>query len=269
MIDENKQLNKTQEVQASSGDFSVSNVTIFQDSPDLVFLYKKTEKLVSALYILSSFISDKEPIKWQMRDAGVDLLSQSLSLSDSLSSERNLAYAKYISTALKFLSFLEVSFLGGIISEMNYNILKYEFEALIKTAESGKKGGDAKGLIFPDHFFEVPQNIPKDNLVAPANISAAPVSNISKGQNTLTSGLSVKKNIETVRTSEVKQKDKSNRQEIIIALLKKNPELGIKDFISSIKDCGEKTIQRELVSLVSKGLIKKAGEKRWSRYSLK
>jgi len=266
MTNENKQSNKTQEVGNIPGSFSVSEITIFKDSPHLVYLYKKTEKLVSALYILSSFISDKEPVKWQMREAGVDLLSQSLSLSDRSSSERILAYTNFISTGLKFLSFLEVSFLGGIISEMNYNILKYEFEGLIKTAESVENGGDAKGLIFPEHFFEVAkgqENQPTISSKVSINHGVYPNKNI------LSDRMSVNKSGTNIPIVEPKKKDKSNRQEIIIALLKKNPELGIKDFISSIVGCSEKTIQRELVSLVSKGQIKKAGEKRWSKYSLK
>ncbi|MEI6191048.1 MAG: hypothetical protein WCP24_01600 [bacterium] len=265
MSDQNKQQNKLDETKDKVATLSISDITVFKDNPHLIYLYKKTEKLVSALYLLSSFISDREPIKWQMREEGVNLLSQSLCLSDRLSSERMLAYTKFISTGLKFLSFLEVSYLGGIISEMNYSVLKYEFETLIKTAESGEKGGENKGLIFPEHFFEVQSDQVDESL----NI-------LSKGHTLMSDrparplgGMSVKKTVETVRTSELKQKDKSNRQEVIINLLKKNSELGIKDFTLSIKDCSEKTIQRELVLLVSKGLIKKAGEKRWSKYSIK
>jgi len=258
MSDQNKQQNKLDETKYKVATLSISDITVFKDNPHLIYLYKKTEKLVSALYLLSSFISDKEPIKWQMREEGVNLLSQSLCLSDRLSSERMLAYTKFISTGLKFLSFLEVSYLGGIISEMNYNVLKYEFETLIKKAEFEEKGSGNKSLIFPEHFFEVQA----DQVEESSNV-------LSKGQTLMSDRMSLKKTTETVRTNELKQKDKSNRQEVIINLLKKNSELGIKDFTSSIKDCSEKTIQRELVLLVSKGLIKKAGEKRWSRYSLK
>jgi Fic family protein len=193
-----------------------------------------------------------------MREEGVNLLSQSLCLSDRLSSERMLAYTKFISTGLKFLSFLEVSYLGGIISEMNYSVLKYEFETLIKKAEFEEKGSGNKSLIFPEHFFEVQA----DQVDESSSV-------LSKGQTLMSDRMSLKKTTETVRTNELKQKDKSNRQEVIINLLKKGGELSIKDFTSSIKDCSEKTIQRELVLLVSKGLIKKAGEKRWSKYSLK
>ena len=63
-------------------------------------------------------------------------------------------------------------------------------------------------------------------------------------------------------------KDKNNRQDIILSMLKSGVKLTIKDFAKNIKDCSEKTIQRELLSLVSKGVLKKEGERRWSKYFL-
>ena len=65
------------------------------------------------------------------------------------------------------------------------------------------------------------------------------------------------------------QEKKSERQELIITALKGQSNLTIKDFSRIIKDCSEKTIQRELLAMVDNGLIKKEGERRWSRYSLK
>lgn len=244
MDNDNKQLNKPQQTQIISGSFDVSNIGILRNDSHLIYLYKKTEKLVSAVYMLSGFISDKEPIKWQMREVCGELLTHSLNLSDRLS---------FVSAILKFLSFLEVSFAGGIISEMNYKILKYEFESLIQSIESSEKWSVAKGLVFPETFFEV------------AQIKTNQAEN--KGQNNLSDRVSVTNS--TTKFSKTNIKDKSNRQEIILSLLKKNKELGIKDFVSSFSNCSEKTIQRELSGLVSKGLIRKEGEKRWSRYSLK
>jgi len=231
---------------------NIQEVTIFKDSPVLVYLYKKTEKLVSALYMLSSFISDKEPIKWQMREAGVSLLSQSLSLSDRASSERILAYNNFVSTVFKFISLLEVSYAGGVISEMNYQILRSEFESLIQDIESSGKWNDAKGLIFPEHFFEVPKG--QDNVsdrISPLEQVTTPVSKPVK------------------RTVIHAPADRNNRSQTILDLLKKKDNLGIKDFTVAISDCSEKTIQRELADLVLKGVIVKEGEKRWSRYRLK
>jgi len=235
---------------------NIQEVAIFKDSPVLVYLYKKTEKLVSALYMLSSFISDREPIKWQMREAGVSLLSQSLSLSDRASSERILSYNNFISTVLKFISLLEVSYAGGVISEMNYEILRSEFESLIQDIESSGRWSDAKGLIFPEHFFDIPKG--QDSL---------------SDRNSPLTETSVKTEPVFQRTLAKPQghsiEGKNDRSQKIIGLLKKKDGLGIKDFSIAISGCSEKTIQRELAGLVLKGLVTKEGEKRWSRYSLK
>ena len=42
----------------------------------------------------------------------------------------------------------------------------------------------------------------------------------------------------------------------------------IKDVSPLISGCSEKTIQRELLAMVYAGILRKMGEKRWSRYSL-
>jgi hypothetical protein len=168
-----------------------------------------------------------------------------------------LAYVGFISTGLKIVSLLQVAHLGGIVSKMNFDILKYEFETLTKMVETQERGINTKGVVFPDQFFTVENHTGQ---IPPVE---------SKGQSVLSDRLSVKSSQSTVKPTEQKQKDKSNRQDIILSLLRKGGDLGIKDFTTLIKDCSEKTIQRELVSLVSKGQVTKEGEKRWSRYSLK
>lgn len=225
---------------------------------DFTYLYKKTEKLVSALYLLTSFISDKEPVKWQLREAGLKLLAQNLSLSDKP--------VQGVHLITLILSFLEASYLGGIISEMNHNILKYEFESLIKMVDV-EETQRMKGAILSEQFFIVDHGQgSQNNSLASESVSMSPG---HKGHNTVSDRLSFKNSNSSVKIGEERLKDKTNRQDIIIGLLKKNKELGIKDFTSAIKDCSEKTIQRELVSLVAKGQVIKEGEKRWSRYLLK
>ena len=59
---------------------------------------------------------------------------------------------------------------------------------------------------------------------------------------------------------------KSDRRENILKLIKDKKEVTIKDISSSISGCSEKTIQRELISLLKDKIIQKTGEKRWSRY---
>jgi hypothetical protein len=61
----------------------------------------------------------------------------------------------------------------------------------------------------------------------------------------------------------------NDRRKIILALIKQKPALTVKDISKSIPHVSEKTIQRELLSMVSEGILLKKGERRWSTYSLR
>ena len=65
---------------------------------------------------------------------------------------------------------------------------------------------------------------------------------------------------------------KKERREIIIKIIKEKNTATITDIKNSASgvliSCGEKTLQRELISMVSDGVLKKVGEKRWSKYFL-
>lgn len=52
----------------------------------------------------------------------------------------------------------------------------------------------------------------------------------------------------------------------ILELVNKNKGVSIKDISREVRDCSEKTIQRELAALVGQGLVRKVGERRWSQY---
>ena len=61
---------------------------------------------------------------------------------------------------------------------------------------------------------------------------------------------------------------KNTRQEAILSIVKSKKEVGITDISSVVKGHSTKTIQRELLYMVVSGVLKKSGEKRWSRYSI-
>lgn len=54
----------------------------------------------------------------------------------------------------------------------------------------------------------------------------------------------------------------------IKTVLEAMPQATIKDIAGVITDVSEKTIQRELNSLIEKGQVVRQGERRWSRYSI-
>ena len=60
----------------------------------------------------------------------------------------------------------------------------------------------------------------------------------------------------------------TDRAERIKTVLEAKPNATIKDISDIITDVSEKTIQRELNSLIEKGQVVREGERRWSRYSV-
>lgn len=59
-----------------------------------------------------------------------------------------------------------------------------------------------------------------------------------------------------------------DRRDAILSVIKNKKKASIKDLSLVIRDVSEKTIQRELLSLISLGVVMREGERRWSTYSL-
>ncbi len=207
--------------------------------------HKKTEKLISALYLLTSFFSDLEPMKWRLRELGSKLLS--------VKESRSLVQ--------EIMSLLTVSKNAGLISDMNHEIIHREFGNLLPKTESlGEMLKKIETYEEPQVIKEVP-NKPEEKSVTnylprPSELHVfkdRPVREVVKSESLKDGAVALKKN---------------GRQSAILNLLKKKPEIMIKDITPHIEGVSEKTIQRELLSLVKDGILKKEGEKRWSRYSL-
>ncbi len=242
---------------------STSNEGVFRhlgiSDKNFVFQYKKTEKILAALYLVTNFLSTQEPLRWEIRELSLSLLSNIMSLKDALPSQKDELCKVIKTSVLEIIALLEIAHFAGFISNMNFEILKKEFVLLLDSVSSTKQS--LESFILPNNFFndntisQVVDNSTNLN-VKDRNIStAAPT--VFKGQKPVSPAV--------YGSVEVK---KNNRQHIIIDLLKKKKEIMVKDVALLIKDCSEKTLQRELLSMVEKGVLKKEGERRWSKYSL-
>lgn len=60
----------------------------------------------------------------------------------------------------------------------------------------------------------------------------------------------------------------ADRRERIKTIIEAKGEASIKDISEIITDVSEKTVQRELQSMIEDNIIKRQGERRWSRYSI-
>ncbi|MEN9621679.1 MAG: hypothetical protein RLZZ67_113 [Candidatus Parcubacteria bacterium] len=274
----------------SRSEIGLSPVLSFGSNAHFSYLYKKTEKLVTAIYMITNFIKDNEPLKWKFRDNALKLLSHNRAFTNVSLSERKDLIKEYQGIALEIVSLSSIASHGGLISEMNADILSREFTNLISLIEKeeNKKAND-ETVSLSSNFFQVaqpadrplrsetlatpvvaPTSTPRENVLYAPEITE---SVLDKGHTPeriekKPEYLSYNKEVRDKPAVSKSADSKDGRQAVILKLLSKKSGLNIKDFGESIKGVSAKTIQRELLSMVASGVLKKEGERRWSTYSL-
>lgn len=211
------------------------------------YILQKAQKIVSALYLITDHIKDSDTMKWEIREEGLAFVSGAHLFGTTVPVEKDHARQIIINCSEKLNSLLNISLISSLISSVNVSIVIHEIDSLISFInKENSVENNLSGYILSDSFFATDTK-----------------PEIDKGH------LNLSRTSEKHRNKALVVKDKkNNRQENIINLLKKDSNLTIKDFARVIKDCSEKTIQRELILLVEKGVIKRIGERRWSTYSL-
>ncbi|MDD4989311.1 MAG: hypothetical protein PHV42_02695, partial [Candidatus Pacebacteria bacterium] len=207
-------------------------------------------------------------------------VSDTMSLISLSVKERDAKIKSIYFSSSEILSFTEIGYAAGMISEMNHVILKKEFAIFMDTLQSKRVRKDEENTFtIPSNFFQVNETLDKkDGGVLGGNtfekdvlktlLPARSSSKDYKGQykrqidikdhNVLYKGIS-------------RETSHTDRKEMILKTFKQSTKqsLTIKDIGEFVKDCSEKTIQRQLIGMVKSGILEKQGERRWSTYSLK
>lgn len=216
---------------------------LFDENLPFSYVCKKTEKLTSALHLITDVIDKEEPVCRLLRQSGLRILSGVVSLGtqSSLNNSDNVK-----SRIVETVSLLGVAYRSGFISEANHTLLEAEYIELGIFVDTHKNA-----------FSEVDMAVSKEllNVPYPKEIYQRDVQRQFKRQ----PSNKIKKSNGTRH---------SERREAILKLFEKKDKIIIKDVSKIITNCSEKTLQRELISLVDQGVLKKEGERRWSAYFL-
>lgn len=216
--------------------------------------YRRAERIVSALHLVTNHVSEEEPLRSSVRSLGVRLLGRMLELRSGFriaTSERGQSVLAEIREGISLVRLLAIS---GYISTQNAQAIVEALDDLGSLIVVSQRSNLAEQVIFT-----------RAELTPPTQ-----------------SDMSYTKPIQQNRTERkvyIPQKDKlanqrntsnsSERGERIMDILRVGGILGIKDISMNLPQYSEKMIQRELVDLVESGRVNKTGEKRWSRYQIK
>lgn len=267
-------------------DINKNNVFVSADDIKTEAIIKRTEKVVSALCLVTNLLSDSDPVKWGIRDKGVTLLSRLFSAGNQNIFNRAPALAQTIRLISETASLVEVAVLSRLISEMNASIIKKELYSLKNEIEDLNNPSDVSDEFLLSGLFDTNQS--GDDYLALGNGGdeqssghtsghKKQITNVRdihdkghfyKGQHNQATSAAKKTTGRRLKNFSGGNIQKDARKALIISLFKKNKELTIKDISLAISDCSEKTIQRELNGMLKDKIIKKEGEKRWSRYYL-
>ena len=265
------------------------------DAPgvSIIISHSKTQKLITALYMVTDIIDKDEPLRNKLRTLGVEILSDIHIIQQNNTGNTMSFICNKISEVV---SFLGIAHDINIISEMNCNILRKEFAELnqsikesINNNESHNKQIDlseffgdfsspAKGRIEEGSDAIISKGHPRSNSIG-----------VQKGSTLLKALSRVNVPVRPIGGSNIKPAHltadvfdalKKQRQDSIINIIKTiSGGATIKDIkdkvranpsqAGSLSSTSEKTLQRELVSMVKNGVLERTGEKRWSKYFLK
>ncbi len=249
-MEDNGQINKVEEPILKD---------IFSNSPLNLYIFKKTNKLSVASYLLTEHIKDIEPLKWSIRKAAVQMV-------EGVVSFKGLNKTEVSSLLLSLKSYFETAVLVKLISSSNGEILVSEINKLALEINNFNSPKDTEKELNQNFFaVEKPALIPAEDLIENLKKDISVFNRkddkghqIYKGQVQVDRSKSLKND----------EEDKRQRRQKILSIIKQKKEVTIKDISSNIKNCSEKTIQRELNSLLFEKVIKKTGERRWSKYLL-
>ena len=241
------------------------------------FISKKTEKITTALYMVTDFIPESEPLRLQLRTVAISLMSKTRTLVSRATLAERFEVDEISGLFGDAIAFVELAGTIGLVSQMNSAILlselnktATELRALFEVGNySSALHSGPSGLVLSADLFAV--EVPK---VVPRPVSFTPTSTPenSKGQASPLNVLYTK-----THTPEAKRENspkvasvgmKIARRNDVLSVVKNKGQVTIKDITSLLKDTSVKTAQRELLQLVKEGVLKKEGEKRWSTYKL-
>lgn len=220
-------------------EFALQSI-LFKGRKDWYFCYIKIEKIAHVLIVLG-----------QQSGAGGEEIIDMARRATSLGAEiAHLAAGEVeapivLADVFALLSSIRALGVKGLLHKETVSILLNEFE---QVAERVARGSNPSPFITSEHFSVT--SLPEAHhslLQGHKSVSEVSIKDTSaKGQN----------------------KGQSNRMSLILDLVRNKKSLSIREIASVIKDCSEKTIQRELNALIEKGLIRREGERRWSVYLL-
>lgn len=234
----------------------------------IAYLCDRVEKVTNAVYKVTELLPDREPLKWEIREKAVSVFSSLISSSSKTFLEKNnsLEEAEELIKQLVVLFTLFVN--ENSVSGMNFKILKQEYSAINELISKERSSRD---------FYKMFWGEPKSPQLSKGHPNGQDLEKLSDknpiGQQPKTERPAVKEKrkhiASTINTPNKSLSQADKRKEKIFQIIKDKKQVTVGDVSAVFNECSEKTIQRDLLEMVKRGILTKQGDKRWRTYILK
>lgn len=236
-------------------DFDAGRTTPFGKNTLGDNAYRRAERIAAAIHLLTDHISEEEPLRTEVRRLSTDMLSSILELRRGFRSSGGEAIATAQAQISHIVSLLRILTVVGMVSTANAEVLIGGLGDLSALFESQRVS------------MSEDVSLSKEDLTPRSRMMLAARGNIPEKQR-FEKDMGVKDNVSLSDRRVARTEMSFTKSNGVLMFLKSGDKYGIKDIASQMPEYSEKTIQRMLSELVSRGVVKKEGDKRWSRYSL-
>ncbi len=179
------------------------------------FVIKKGEKLTTALYMVTDIMSEKEPMKWKLRENGIELISDIAVSFGAPASERMSVLRNAIKKIEKVISLLEIAQTARMVSEMNASVLKKEYVSFKDQVEKEWNETYEKNKnIFSTSFFDVPREIPEQVSERVAEKVVEPIREVGEVKQLNQTDRPVEREAQRVHTNTSDQRQHQGQQRV-------------------------------------------------------
>lgn len=242
----------------------------------------QAQKIVTAIYMLTDFIDEQDPVRKDLRVLSVKILSliNGLVILSPSEAQRDITNIQYYIDQV--VDLLKVCVSIGFVSDMNYKILSDTMARLrdrISHISNTVIANSAEGTAFRNRSVEefvlpgylvddTEETLRSSDLLNTQKDNTARKGHFKKEQTNHKRQVTQNNNqsSSTTKQPSVQKVKTSDREQHVFDAVARMGEVSVGDIAKEFSEVSEKTIQRILVKLVDQGRLDKKGEKRWSRY---
>lgn len=228
---------------------------VFEKDIRRVFAYKKAERLAKAIHLIAPAFTGVPSLKKRIETVAIQIIDASI----LVPADSRAALSREL---LALSSVLAIGRSNGMLSPMNADIIAREAHQLLQEVAA-----------YEDPRVTLEEMPTLAELAKISNAGASHFAAEIKAPVTVVKKSAPKregsdKGHSSPKGHVISDTGTSPRRDAILSVLKSKGSSYIKDISTIVRDVSEKTIQRELQSLVNDGLVIRQGERRWTVYSL-